>query len=190
MESLDKVKDAIGGQIRAQYDAASRAKAKRQLLDKLDAVYTFELPEKLVEGEFEQIWKQVTDEMHQAGKTFEDEKTTEEAARADYRRIANRRVRLGLVLSEVGERNAVQVTDEEVARALVERARQFPGQEREVYEYYRNNQMAMATLRAPLFEEKVVDFILTKVAVTDKPVSKEELMKDDPEEPAASESTA
>lgn len=190
MESLNKVRDAIGGQIRAQYDAASRAKAKRQLLDKLDAVYTFELPEKLVEGEFEQIWKQVTDEMHQAGKTFEDEKTTEEAARADYRRIANRRVRLGLVLSEVGERNAVQVTDEEVARALVERARQFPGQEREVYEYYRNNQMAMATLRAPLFEEKVVDFILTKVAVTDKSVSKEELMKDDPEEPAASQSAA
>lgn len=181
IESLEKLRETIREQVQSQYATASRAKTKRQLLDKLDGVYTFELPEKLVEGEFEQIWKQVTDEMAQSGKTFADEDTTEEAARADYRKIAERRVRLGLVLSEVGEKNGVQVTDEEVSRALVERARQFPGQEREVFEYYRNNQMALASLRAPLFEEKVVDFVLEKAKVTDKTVAKDELFKEDAE---------
>lgn len=181
IESMEKLRQVIRDQIEGQYQTATRARTKRQLLDKLDGLYRFTLPEKLVEGEFEQIWKQVTDEMTEAGKTFEDEKTTEEAARADYRRIAERRVRLGLVLSEVGEKNGVQVTDEEVSRALVERVRQFPGQEKDVFDYYRNNAMAMASLRAPLFEEKVVDFLIGKVKVTDKPVSKDELMTE-PEE--------
>lgn len=181
LESLAKLRDVIREQIQNQFAQASRAKVKRALLDKLDETYSFELPQKLVEGEFEQIWKQVTDEMAQAGKSFADEDTTEEAARADYRRIAERRVRLGLVLSEVGEKNEVQVTDEEVSRALVERARQFPGQEREVFEYYRNTPMALATLRAPLFEDKVVDFILEKARVSDKTVAKDELFKE-PEE--------
>ncbi|MBP0573934.1 hypothetical protein J8J27_24870, partial [Mycobacterium tuberculosis] len=107
-------------------------------------------------SEFEQIWKQVEAELQEKGKTFADEDTTEEAARADYRKIAERRVRLGLVLSEIGEKNGVQVTDEEVGRALYERARQFPGQERQVVDYYRNNAMALATLRAPIYEDKVV----------------------------------
>jgi trigger factor len=178
METLEKLRGVIADQIRSQFATASRAKAKRALLDKLDDAYRFDLPEKLVDGEFEQIWKQVTDEMTQAGKSFEDEQTTEEAAKADYRRIAERRVRLGLVLSEIGEKNAVQVSEDEIGRALVERARQFPGQEREVFDYYRNNAMAMATLRAPLYEEKVVDFLLGKVAVTETPVSKEDLFKD------------
>jgi trigger factor len=178
MESLEKVRDAIREQIQSQYAAASRAKVKRTLLDKLDALYTFGLPEKLVEGEFEQIWKQVTDEMTQAGKSFADEDTTEEAARADYRRISERRVRLGLVLSEIGEKNDVKVTDEEVSRALVDRARQFPGQEREVYEYYSKTPMALATLRAPLFEEKVVDYLLGQAKVTDRTVAKDELFKE------------
>lgn len=181
LESLEKLREVIRDQIASQYAGASRAKVKRALLDRLDEVYTFDLPEKLVEGEFEQIWKQVVDEMTQAGKSFADEETTEEAARADYRRIAERRVRLGLVLSDVGEKNEVQVSDEEVSRAIVERARQFPGQEREVFEYYRRTPVALATLRAPIFEEKVIDFILDKAKVTDKTVAKDELFKD-PEE--------
>ena len=181
MESLDKVKDAIRDQIRSGYEAATRAKVKRALLDKLDEAYDFALPTKLVDSEFETIWKQATEEMERSGRTFADEETTEEAARADYLKIAARRVRLGLVLSEVGEKNSVQVTDEEVSRALVERARQFPGQEKQVFDYYRSNPMALATLRAPLFEEKVVDFLLGQAKVTDKVVTKEELMKD-PEE--------
>jgi trigger factor len=178
METLDKVRDAVRDQIRAQFATASRAKVKRQLLDRLDEAYRFDLPEKLVDSEFESIWKQMTDEMTQAGKSFEDESTTEEAARVEYRRIAERRVRLGLVLSEVGEKNAVKVTEEEVSRALIDRARQFPGQEREVFEYYKKNEVALATLRAPIYEEKVVDFLLEKARVTEKTVARDELFKE------------
>ncbi|MFN4009345.1 trigger factor [Pannonibacter sp.] len=177
LESLDSLKDIIRGQIESQFGAMTRQRVKRQLLDKLDAVYTFDLPSKLLDTEFQNIWNQVENDMTRNGKTFEDEGTTEEAAKADYRKIAERRVRLGLVLSEVGEKNAVQVTDEEVQRALFDRVRQFPGQERQVFEFYKNNPQALATLRAPIYEEKVVDFILTLAKVTDKTVTKEELQK-------------
>lgn len=175
IESVEKIREMFKEQVSARYTQASRAKLKRALLDKLDEAYSFDLPQKLVESEFEQIWKQVEAEMQEKGTTFEAENTTEEAARADYLKIANRRVRLGLVLSEIGEKNGVQVSDEEVGRALFERARQFPGQERQVVDYYRSNPMALATLRAPLYEEKVVDFILDKAKVAEKTVSKDEL---------------
>jgi trigger factor len=184
IETLDKLKDAIRGTIAGRYAQASRQKVKRQLLDTLDTLYKIDVPSKLVEGEFEQIWKQVQTDLEGAGKTFADENTTEDAARADYLKIAERRVRLGLVLSEIGEKNAVQVTDQEVQQALIERVRQFPGQERQVFDYYRNNPMALATLRAPIYEEKVVDFLIAQAKVSDKPVSKDDLLKDD-EEPAA-----
>ncbi|WP_106753297.1 trigger factor [Pannonibacter carbonis] len=177
LESLDSLKDIIRGQIESQFGAMTRQRVKRQLLDKLDAVYTFDLPSKLLDTEFQNIWNQVENDMTRNGKTFEDEGTTEEAAKADYRKIAERRVRLGLVLSEVGEKNSVQVTDEEVQRALFDRVRQFPGQERQVFEFYKNNPQALATLRAPIYEEKVVDFILSLAKVTDKTVTKEELQK-------------
>jgi len=178
LDGLDKLQEIIKEQIGAQYAGASRAKVKRALLDKLDAQYTFELPAKLVEGEFENIWNQAQAELQQQGKTFADEGTDEEAAKADYRKIAERRVRLGLVLSEVGEKREVKVTDEEVQRALIERVRQFPGQEKQVFDYYRSNAMAMASLRAPVFEEKVVDLILSEAKVSEKPVTKEELLAD------------
>jgi trigger factor len=181
IESLDKLKEAIRSQIEGRNAGATRARVKRQLLDKLDAVYQFDLPEKLVQGEFDQIWKQTTDELEKAGKTFADEDTTEEKAREDYMKIAVRRVRLGLVLSRVGEDNNVQVSEQEVSQAIVAKAREFPGQEREVFDFYRNNQMALASLQAPLFEEKVVDFILDKTKVTDKPITKEELFAQDAE---------
>jgi trigger factor len=175
IESVEKIREMFQEQVAARYNQAARAKLKRALLDKLDETYSFDLPEKLVASEFEQIWKQVESEMQEKGTTFEAEDTTEEAARADYMKIATRRVRLGLVLSEIGEKNGVQVSDEEVGRALYERARQFPGQERQVVDYYRNNPMALATLRAPIYEEKVVDFILDKAKVSEKAVSKDEL---------------
>lgn len=178
IENLAKLEEILREQIGAQYAGATRAKVKRALLDKLDEQYAFELPEKLVEGEFENIWNQAQAEMQGQGKTFADEGTTEEEAKADYRKIATRRVRLGLVLSEVGEKREVKVTDEEVQRALIDRVRQFPGQEKQVFDYYRSNAMAMASLRAPIFEEKVVDLILAEVKVTDKEVTPEELMAD------------
>jgi trigger factor len=176
MESLDALKTAVRDSIAGDYSNVSRRKLKRQLLDALDGQYTFELPPSLLAQEFENIWKQVQSDMQQSGKTFADEETTEEEARAEYQKIAARRVRLGLVLAEIGEHAKVQISDEEVTQALVERARQFPGQERMVWEFYQKNPQALAELRAPIFEEKVVDHILATASITEKPVSKDELM--------------
>jgi trigger factor len=179
MDSLDALKGAVRSQIEQQYGAQTRQKVKRQLLDALDKQYAFDLPPTLVDQEFDIIWRQVAAEMERTGKTFADEETTEEAARADYRKIAERRVRLGLVLSKIGEENKIQVTEAELQRALIERARQFPGQERQVFDFYRKDPNALATLQAPVFEEKVVDYLLEKVAVADKTVTKDELFKED-----------
>lgn len=182
VESLDQLRDAIRQQLQNQYGMATRQKVKRQILDQLDALHTFELPPKMVEQEFDNIWRQVTAELAQSNRTFEDEDTTEEAARDDYHKIAERRVRLGLVLSEIGEKNSIEVTEEEVQRALSAQLRQFPGREKELVEYYRANPEAIASLRAPIYEEKVVDFLLELVNVTDKTVSREELMREDEDE--------
>ena len=184
MESLDKLKDAVRSTMQRELDSVSRAKLKRALLDELDKRYSFELPETLVEQEFGTIWQRVQQEQQQSGKTFADENTTEEAARAEYRRIAERRVRLGLLMAEVGEQEKVQVSDDELSAAIVEQARQYPGQEKAVWDFYQKNPQAVAQIRAPLYEEKVVDVIVGKAKVTDKPVSKEELLKEDEDEAA------
>ncbi|WP_127598825.1 trigger factor [Nitratireductor alexandrii] len=184
LDSIDKLREIVKGQIESQYGALTRQKVKRQLLDALDGAYSFEAPSKLVEAEFQNIWNQVTNDLEKAGRGFEDEDTTEDEARAEYQRLAERRVRLGLVLAEIGEQAGVQITDEEMQRALIETVRHYPGQEKEIYDYYRSNPQALATLRAPLFEEKVVDHLLGQVEVTDKKVSKEELLADDEDETA------
>ncbi|HYP58411.1 MAG TPA: trigger factor [Beijerinckia sp.] len=176
-EDLAKMKDQVRSSIGEEYAAASRIKWKRVLLDALDKKYAFELPEGLVAQEFNTVWAQVEAEQKKSGRTYEDEGTTEEAARADYRKIAERRVRLGLLLAEIGEKAGVKVTDEEVSKAVVERARSFPGQEKIVWDYYRKNPQALNEIRAPLFEEKTVDHVMAQVKVTDKKVTKEELMK-------------
>jgi trigger factor len=126
----------------------------------------------------------VLQELENEKKTFADENTTEEKAKEEYRAIAERRVRLGLVLAEIGEKNNIQVTDDELNRAVLDRVRQFPGQEQKVYEYFRSNPQAVASLRAPIFEEKVVDFLLELAAVTEKKVSRDELYKEDESLPA------
>ncbi|ACP25171.1 trigger factor [Sinorhizobium fredii NGR234] len=179
LESADKLKEIVRGQIESQYGSVTRQKVKRQLLDQLDELYQFETPERLVNAEFENIWRQINTDLEQAGKTFADEDTTEEEARAEYRKLAERRVRLGLVLSEIGEKAGVQVSDDEMQRSLFEQLRQFPGQEKQILDYFKNTPGAAASLRAPLFEEKVVDHLLSEVAVTDKTVSKDELMAED-----------
>jgi hypothetical protein len=125
------------------------------------------------------MWNSIKAEMESSGKTFADEDTTEDAAKEEYRKIADRRVRLGLVLSEIGEKNKITVTDDEVSRAVIERARQMPGREKEVWDYYRNNANALAQLRAPIYEDKVVDFILELANVTEKKVTREDLYKDE-----------
>src|SRR5215211_4441564 len=182
MESLDKLKDAARAAIKRDYDAHSRRKLKKELLDALDAKYTFELPQTLVEQEFAAVWSQVEADLKNTNKTFADENTTEDEARAEYRRIADRRVRLGLVLAQAGDKADIKVTDDEVNQALVERVRQYPGQERQDWDYYKKNPQALAEIRAPLFEEKVVDHVLAQVKVVDEPVSKEKLFSDDEDE--------
>ena len=184
-EDLAKLKAAVSDRLKSEYTAASRRKLKRSLLDALDERHSFDLPQTLVDQEFDSVWRQVTQDLESRGKTFADEDTTEEKAKAEYRAIAERRVRLGLVLAEVGEKAQIKVSDEEVSRAVVERARQFPGQEQQVWDYYRKTPQALASLRAPIFEEKVVDYILELADVTEKTVSKDELFKDNDDEDAA-----
>lgn len=185
LESLDKLKEAARERLVAEYAGATRQRVKRALLDRLDEAHRFEAPPSLVDEEFNLMWNSVKAEMDSAGKTFADEDTTEDKAKEEYRKIADRRVRLGLVLSEIGERNKITVTDDEVGRAVIERARSMPGREKEVWDYYRSNAQALAQLRAPIYEDKVVDFILELANVTEKKVSREDLYKDDEEKTAA-----
>jgi trigger factor len=179
MESLAKLRDAVKERIAREHAGASRNRLKRQLLDALDERHKFDLPPTLVSQEFDNVWQTVENDLKEQGRTFADEGTTEEEARGEYRKIAERRVRLGLVIAEIGDKNQIKVTDEEVQRAVVDRARQFPGQEQQVWEFYRNNPQAVASLRAPIYEEKVVDFLTELANVTEKKVAREELYKED-----------
>ena len=181
VESLAKLKDAVKDRIAREHTLASRQKLKRGLLDQLDERHKFEPPPSLVEQEFANVWSQVENDLKQQNRTFEDEGTTEEKAREEYRGIAGRRVRLGLVIAEIGEKNNIRVSDDQLRAAVMEQVRQFPGQERQIWEYYQKNPNALAALRAPLFEDKVVDFLVELAEVTDKPVSRDELFKDDEE---------
>ena len=185
LESLDKLKEAARERLAAEYAGATRQRVKRMLLDRLDEAHRFEAPPSLVDEEFNLMWNSIRAEMESGGKTFADEDTTEEAAKEEYRKIADRRVRLGLVLSEIGEKNKITVTEDEVSRAVIERARSMPGREKEVWEYYQKNPNALAQLRAPIYEDKVVDFLLELANVTEKKVSKEDLYKDEDEKTAA-----
>lgn len=185
LDSLDKLKEAVKGRLQQEHAGLSRQRVKRQLLDKLDEMHKFALPPTLAEEEFKNVWNAVESDLKAQGRSFADEGTTEEKAREEYRGIAERRVRLGLVLAEIGERNKIAVTDEEITRAIVERARQVPGREQEVWEFYQKNPGALASIRAPIFEEKVVDFLLELATVSEKQVSREELLKDDEDEKSA-----
>ena len=176
-EDLDGLKTAIRERMQEDLSRSSRDKLKRSLLDELDKRYAFELPEGLVNQEFQTIWNQVEQEQQSSGRSFADEATTEDEAKAEYRRIAERRVRLGLVLADVGEKAAVKVEDAEMGRALTDLARNYPGREKEVWDHYRKNPQALAQLRAPLFEEKVIDHIIALTKVTDRTVSREDLMR-------------
>jgi trigger factor len=181
LESLAKLREMVKERLAREHGAMSRQKVKRKLLDELDARHKFGPPPSLVEDEFNNVWKTIMDDLQARKRTFEEEDTTEEKAKEEYRGIAERRVRLGLVIAEIGERNSIKVSDEELSRAVMDRARQVPGREKEVWEFYRNNPDALASLRAPIFEDKVVDFILELAQMSDKTVSREELYKEDDE---------
>ncbi len=179
LEFLDKLKEVARERLSAEFATATRQRIKRTLLDLLDESHRFEAPPSLVEEEFNLMWTSIKAEMESSGKTFADENTTEDAAKEEYRKIADRRVRLGLVLSEIGEKNKITVTEDEVGRAVIERARSMPGREKEVWDYYRSNANALAQLRAPIYEDKVVDFILELANLVEKKVSREELYRDE-----------
>jgi trigger factor len=176
LTDLAHLRKVVREQLESQYGAITRQRVKRAMLDKLDGLYAFDAPSGMVDAEFNNIWRQISMELEQSGKSFADEGTTEEEARAEYTKLAERRVRLGLVLSQIGDGQNVTVTEEETQRALFEQVRRFRGQEQQVYEFYRKNPDAVASLRAPIFEEKVIDYLLGVVSVTDNAVSKDELM--------------
>ena len=179
LESLAKLREVVRERIDREHAAASRQKVKRSLLDQLDAKHKFDPPPTLVEEEFNSVWSTIENDLKQQGRTFADEGTTEEKAREEYRGIAERRVRLGLVIAEIGEKNDIKVSEDQLTQAVVAQARMMPGQEQKIWDYYRNNPSALAALRAPIFEDKVVDFLLELVGVTDKQVSREELFKEE-----------
>lgn len=185
-ESVEKLREMVSEQMGREYAQVSRMKLKRVLLDELNEKHDFELPPSLVDAEFEGIWTQVTQRLEQESKTFEDEEKSEAEQRVEYRDVAERRVRLGLLLGEIGESNKVEVTQDELRQALLQEAQQYPGQAREVYEFYEKTPGAIAQLRAPIFEDKVIDLIIAQAQVTDKKVSVEELAKpiDDDDAPA------
>jgi trigger factor len=183
LDSLALLKDRVRDQIKTDFARASRLHLKRRILDALDEKHSFPLPSTMVEGEFDSIWKAVLAELEREGKTFTDEGKTEEELKKEYHDIAERRVRLGLVLARLGEQNGITIAPDEINRAIAMRARQFPGQEQQVFQFYSSNPQAMAEIRAPIFEEKVVDFIAELATVTEKKVDRETLFMD-PDEAA------
>lgn len=181
LDDLDKLKELVTEQIKNEFSGASRAKAKRGLLDLLDEKHDFELPPKMVDQEFNQIWQQLQAEMDAGRTADEDKDKSEDDLKEEYGKIAERRVRLGLVLAEIGRVADIQISEQEVQQALISEARNFPGQERQVIEFFQKDQNAMAQLRAPIYEEKVVDHILETAKVKEETVSKEDLLKEDEE---------
>jgi len=175
LDSVDALRDAVRSQMSSALAGMERQHVKRQILDVLDEGHKFDVPEQLVEAEFNTIWQRVKHEIEHHGRSFEDEGTTEDEAREQYRKIAERRVRLGLVVAEIGNANQVEVTEDEHMAALRAEVGRFPGQEQQVFDYYRKNPQALATLRAPVFEDKVVDFVAAQATMTDKPMTREEL---------------
>ena len=176
---LQALKDAIRRQLGEQYAGNSRFKLKRALLDELDKRHDFPLPPRMVDAEFSSIWQQVKADLDGGRLSDEDKGKSEEQLQSEYRRIAERRVRLGLVLAEIGRANEVTVSDAELNQAIMNETRRYPGQERAVFDFYRQNPQAAAQLRAPVYEEKVVELIFGKAKVEDQPVGKDELLAED-----------
>jgi trigger factor len=183
-ENLEAVKAKSRQIIQDSYDRLSRLRLKRNLLDKLSDLGTFPVPEGMVDAEFDAIWRQIEQAKQANQLDPEDAKKSDEDLRKEYRAIAERRVRLGLLLSDVGTKNNITVTPEELGKAVMEQASRFRGQEQAVVNYYKNTPEALESLRAPVFEDKVVDYILALAKVGTKQVSIEELQKD-PETPAS-----
>lgn len=187
MDDLDALKKVIREQMEGEYSQFTRMKLKRDLLDQLDEGHEFELPEMMLNQEYDMIIKQMEDERrHEAaqnGEKIDDADLIPADEREELRDIAKRRVKLGLVLSEIGNENKVTVEQDDLQKAVIAEAQKYPGQEAQVFEFYQKNKNALDSLRAPIFEEKVVDYIIELADVSEKKVSLEELTKEDEELP-------
>lgn len=197
-ESLDKVKQAITDQIQAEYNQMTRLNVKRDLLDQLDETHDFPVPAGMVDAEFQGIWQQVKGQNHQHdhahdhnhvhdescnyGKDHGAESEGTEEEKQELKDIAHRRVKLGLVLAEIGRENKIEVTVQELQQAVITEARRYPGQEKEVFDYFQKNRQALESLRAPIYEDKVIDFILERSKISSRSVTIEELNKASEEE--------
>ena len=190
LEDLETLRERLREELAAEYERTAEAHVRQAVLDALDEKFDFPVPEKLVDYEFEQIWHALQHQMQENGTTFEDEGTTEEEARKEYREIAERRVRLGLVIGAIGREAGVEVTEQELQQALIAKARQYPGQEQQVIEFYQKTPEALVELRAPIFESKVLDHILSQAEVEEKEVTPEELERIVEEEEETSEAGA
>jgi trigger factor len=179
LASMDALRDAVRAQIEQQYASQSRFKLKRALLDVLDTQHDFPLPPRMVEAEFGAIWQQVQSDKASGGLTDDDAGKSDEQLRSEYRKIAERRVRLGLVLAEMGRAANVQITDQEMTEAARQEAMRYGAQAQEVFDYLRKTPQAQAQLRAPIYEDKVVDLIFSLAKIEDQPVTKDALMEDD-----------
>ena len=175
--SLDKLRERVSDDIGADYTRISRSVIKRALMDKLADAYTFEVPQSLLAAEFEGIWKQVEEAKTRGDLPEEDKKKTDQDLRDEYHKIAERRIRLGLLLAEVATLNKIDITSNELRNALMAEARRYPGQEKAVFDYYTQTQGAMECIRAPLLEEKVIDYIIGKAQLTEKSLTPDELLK-------------
>lgn len=176
LDSLDALRNTVRDQLRREYVDMARSRLKRNLLDLLAERYDFPVPEGMVEIEFKQIWDQLVQEAG-SEEALAARESSSEKAKEECKQLAERRVRLGLVLAEVGQQNHIEVQGEELTRAMLEQARRFPGQERQVMDYFRNNPEAATRLRAPILEDKAVDFILEMAQVEERKVSPDELVK-------------
>lgn len=182
-EGLEPVRNAITEQMQREYDQLSRMRLKRELLDALAATASFPAPEGMVDAEFAQIWQRIEAD-RAADKLDDDDKAKdEEVLRSEYRAIAERRVRLGLLLAEIGRTNSLTVGADEMTRAMRNEASRYPGQEQQVMEFFRTNQQAAESLRGPLYEDKVVDYVLELATVEDVTVTPEELVAEPPANP-------
>lgn len=184
-ETLDEMKELIRGQIQREYDQISRMRVKRQLLDALAAQASFPIPETMAQGEFDAIWQRLQQDRERGQIDDEDKAKDEDTLKAEYQAIADRRVRLGLLLAEIGRSKSIEVTPDEMMRAMRAEASRYPGQEQQIMELFRKNPNVAETLRGPIFEEKVVDFILELAKVTNQDVTAEELMREPEAAPAA-----
>ena len=189
LEDMAALRSAVRGQIEQDYSNTGRLRLKREILDTLAEAHDFGVPEGMIEREFSQIWSQIESDMERSKSSWADADQTEDEARSDYRAIATRRVRLGLLLSEIGRQNNITVPQDELNRAMMEQARRFPGKEQQIFDYFRNSPDALNELQAPIYEDKVIDFILEMATVQDKTVTPEELAHD-PEEDAKTEDAA